>query len=177
MKLWKLILPFLLFLIIALIIIVNLPLYPLKHQNLISDTAKAYGVESSLIAAVIYAESCFEEKAVSEKGALGLMQIMPQTAKWLCEQLSIDFDEKKLLEKEYNLNLGIYYLSYLIEKFRDTKTALCAYNAGEGNVQKWLFQTKYSQNQTILEYTPFHETNKYCKNVLKAQKYYKKFFD
>jgi len=86
---------------------------------------------------VIWTESKFDERAVSQKGAMGLMQIMPATGEWLAGKIGEDFNEERLFCPEFNIRLGVFYLRYLLDKFECEERALAAYNAGEGNVRKW----------------------------------------
>lgn len=147
--------------------------YPLKYETEIISTAQKFGVAPALVASIINAESGFNENAKSSKGALGLMQIMPSTAKWLCELQGINFQEKNLLNPETNIALGTYYVQYLLQKFESVECAICAYNAGEGNVMLWLLNEKYASNNKIIS-TPFPETNAYLDKVLNGFEVYQK---
>ena len=135
-------------------------------------TVLEYSDTPALVFAVMKAESGFREKAVSEAGAVGLMQLMPATAQFVCEQNQMVFDAKRLYEGEYNVMLGCIYLDYLLSRFADVKTALAAYNAGEGVVRSWLKNTQYSDDGLHLQSIPYPETNNYVKKVLKYQKIY-----
>lgn len=146
--------------------------YPMKYQQDIENYAKEFDVEGALIASVSNAESSFNENAVSFKGAVGLMQLMPSTAQWLAEKLKISFDEEKLLEPQYNLRLGSYYLSYLINYFGNEKVAICAYNAGPNCVKNWLNDKTYSEDGKTLTKIPYTETQNYLNRVYKNYYYY-----
>lgn len=150
--------------------------YPLKYKNEIVYVGQKYNVNSEIIAAVVFAESRFNANAVSNKRALGLMQIMPETAVWLSEKISLPYDEDMLFNPLYNLELGTYYISYLQEKFDDINAVLAAYNAGEGNVTQWLENKEFSSNGKDLTTTPFKQTNFYLEKVNKAIEYYKTKF-
>ncbi len=92
-----------------------------------------------LVVALIRTESSFNNYAVSEVGALGLMQVMPDTGKWLAEKSGIPFGNKKeLFDPQLNIELGTAYLADLIKRFGSVERALVAYNAGPGNAQKIL---------------------------------------
>ncbi len=147
--------------------------YPMKFKEEIIEYSKSYNVESALIASVANVESSFKEDARSSKGAVGLMQILPSTGEWIASQLGEEFSEQKLKEGEYNLKLGSFYLSYLIDYFNDVKLAVCAYNAGQGNVKNWLKDERYSKDGKQLNKIPFKETANYLNKVLKNYKYYK----
>ncbi|MDD4685730.1 MAG: lytic transglycosylase domain-containing protein [Clostridia bacterium] len=147
--------------------------YPLKYENEILFVSAKYNVEPELIAGVIFSESGFKQYSVSNKGAVGLMQLMPSTASWLCEMMDIPYNQNLLFNPLYNLNIGAFYLSYLIEKFQEINVVLAAYNAGEGNVVEWLSNREYSVNGKILVTTPFKQTNFYIAKVNNAMIYYK----
>lgn len=107
--------------------------YPLKYEDLILKYAREYQLSPSLVAAVIFSESRFNETSVSPMGARGLMQIMPQTAARLAKTLGDqDFSISKLFEPERNIRYGTYYLRELIDRHQgDVDKALIAYNGGE----------------------------------------------
>ena len=134
-----------------------------------------YSASPALAFAVMKAESGFSEKAVSEAGAVGLMQLMPSTAEFVCQQNRITFDAKRLYEGEYNVMIGCIYLDYLMSRFIDETTALAAYNAGEGVVRTWLKNTQYSDDGLHLQSIPYPETKRYVKKVLNYQKIYSIF--
>ncbi len=138
---------------------------PVKYEDIIERYAKEYKLEKSFILAVINVESRFDKDAVSNKGAIGLMQIMPDTGKWLAEKMEIkDFSTSMLYIPEINVKIGAYYLSELLKKFKNERLALCAYNAGSTNVYKWLKDKDYTLNGDI-HTIPFKETDKYVKKI------------
>ena len=153
-------------------------MYPLKYEEIIIENAKKNRLEPKLVASVINVESSFREGVVSNKGAVGLMQIMPDTAKWLLEsKMDIEYDksvkmEELLKEPNLNIKIGCFYLNYLNEKFKDIQTVLFAYNAGEGNVISWLRDKKYSCDGKKLSTSPFPEANNYVKKVNNNLKIY-----
>ncbi|WP_317366498.1 lytic transglycosylase domain-containing protein [uncultured Tyzzerella sp.] len=162
-KIFKIII-FFIILILLFIWFVNYIL-PVKHQNIIEKYAKKYSIEKELVFAVINAESRFNKEAISNKGAIGLMQIMPETGEWLAKKIKIEnFSKEMLYDEEININLGCYYLKELINKFEDETLALCAYNAGSTNVYRWLNDDKYSKDGYI-HTIPFKETDKYIKKI------------
>lgn len=150
--------------------------YPVSHKEVIIATATRFEIEPSLIAAVINVESGFNQSALSSKGAVGLMQVLPSTAEWVCDKLGREFDEEKLFDINENILIGGYYLSYLVEYFDNQNLAICAYNAGMGNVKKWLANENYSSNGASLDKIPFEETEKYLSKVLKNISIYKNKF-
>ncbi len=137
------------------------------------ETADLCGVDPALVYAVMRKESGYKEEAVSRAGAVGLMQLKPSTAEFVCSRMGVGFSAEKLKDGEYNLSLGAWYLSYLFEKFSDERTVLAAYNAGEGTVRKWLSEEKYSSNGSTLTRIPYPETEEYVKKVEKFKKIYR----
>lgn len=140
------------------------------------NTVEESGVSPALVYAVMKAESGFEENAVSSAGAVGLMQIMPSTAEFICRLKGIEFDETRLNEGEYNTNIGCAYLAYLLERFPVTETAIAAYNAGEGTVAQWLNDSAYSADGRSLTKIPYPETAAYVKKVENFRKFYRFFY-
>lgn len=146
--------------------------YPMKFQDEIISAANESGVKSGLIASVALAESSFKSESVSPRGAIGLMQLMPSTAEWVCNLNKFDYDVGKLKEPAYNLKLGAFYLKYLLDRFNDLSLALCAYNAGPTTVSGWLGDEKICANGQLKE-IPFAETRNYLKKVNKNLYFYK----
>lgn len=139
--------------------------FPLRYKAEIRKYALACEVDPVLVASVIRAESKFKPDAISKKGAMGLMQVMPATAEYVAKMH--DIDEYDLANPCDNIRIGTLYLKYLLDKFGDTRTAVMAYNAGEGNVARWL------NGAERLTTTPFRETNRYVEKVMNAMNYYK----
>ncbi len=140
--------------------------YPKKYEVDVKKYARMYDIDEELIFSVIKAESNFESTAVSKKGAVGLMQVMEDTGVWVSERIGISgFSVSDLYNPDQNIEIGAYYLSYLLDLYGDdVKCALAAYNAGPANVNEWL------DDKTTLRNIPFPETEKYVK---KAQRYIK----
>jgi len=111
--------------------------FPVRHRDIIQSQATLHSIDTRLIFSVIWTESKFDERAVSPKGAMGLMQIMPSTGEWLAGKMGEDFYKERLFCAQFNIRLGVFYLRYLMDKFECEQRALAAYNAGEGNVKKW----------------------------------------
>ncbi len=147
--------------------------YPMTYADTIVEYSNSYNVDSALVASVVNSESSFKNDVKSQKGAIGLMQLMPTTAEWVATKLNEEYSEEKLYEPEYNIKLGTYYLGYLIEYFGDTELGLCAYNAGQGNVSNWLLNKEYSTDGKTLTKIPYKETENYLNRVYKNYHYYK----
>lgn len=146
--------------------------FPRPH----ADVVEASGLEPNLVYSVVKAESGFDEKAVSRAGAVGLMQLLPSTAKFVCTRNDIPYEEERLSQGDYNLRLGCLYLHYLLEKFPAEKTALAAYNAGEGVVAEWLADPELSSDGATLARIPYPETAQYVKKIAKIKKFYDFFY-
>ncbi|WPX07587.1 lytic transglycosylase domain-containing protein [Anaerocellum danielii] len=150
-------------------------IYPLKFSESISRYSSEIGVDPYLICAIIKSESNFNQYAVSKKGAVGLMQLSPLTAKWVAQKLKIQYSDEYLYDPDYNIKLGSWYIKYLLDYYSgDTKLAVAAYNAGMTNVNKWLSIKKRS----TIEITeiPFKETNHFVRRVFKSYEMYKKLY-
>ena len=147
--------------------------YPVKYYDLIVQYAQENDLDSALVASVINVESGYNSDALSSKGAIGLMQIMPSTGEWISSQIGEDFSQNEMFNPETNIKYGCFYLNYLLRYFGDEKLALCAYNAGQGNVVSWLKNEEYSKDGATLDKIPYKETQNYLSRVLKNRHYYK----
>ncbi len=144
--------------------------YPLKHSEIVEKYAEEYSIQKELIYAVIKCESGYQSDAVSSKGAIGLMQLLPTTYVWLAEKEdSTDIDENLLYSPETNIKYGTYYLNWLYSKYGSWETALAAYNAGHGRVDKWIQSGTYTGE---IDDIPYKETREYVKKVLRAKEVY-----
>lgn len=149
--------------------------FPLKYTNYIVKYSKEYSLDVYFVIAVIKTESNFKRYVKSNKNAIGLMQITPDTAKWAAEKMNIsDFSEDMLYDPEFNIRMGCWYLSDLKSEFNNNmELVLAAYNGGRGNVQKWLNDSNHSTDGKNLNYIPFKETDKYIKKVEVNYRIYK----
>ena len=138
--------------------------YPVKFSAEIKAACAEFSVDETLVKAVICTESRFRPDAESSKGAQGLMQLIPSTARFCAYLIGEEFIESELKTPSVNIRLGVCYIRYLLDKF-DERNAVAAYNAGEGNVRKWL-------EEDVREY-PFREMRDYVERVYKAKKIYK----
>jgi soluble lytic murein transglycosylase len=112
--------------------------YPLAYSAIIRGHARNYDLEPALLAAVIYQESKFETEARSEAGALGLMQLQPETARGIAVRTGgTRFRVEDLFDPEINVRYGSWYLRNLLDKYDDERLALAAYNAGQTQVDRW----------------------------------------
>jgi soluble lytic murein transglycosylase len=112
--------------------------YPLRYEEIVRGHARNYRLDPPLLAAVIYQESKFDANARSSSGAIGLMQLLPDTAKGIAVRTGGErFVVDDLYEPEINIRYGAWYLRHLLDKYGDEATALAAYNAGQTNVDRW----------------------------------------
>ena len=151
--------------------------YPLRYGELISESSQKYGLDPALVAAMIFVESKFKPTACSHKGARGLMQIMPETGQWIAEQLErTDYQESMLYEPALNIEFGSWYLASLKREFNHQLViVLAAYNAGRGNVARWLEEDWDGQQKSVSQ-LPFDETRNYVNQILKVYQYYQKLY-
>jgi soluble lytic murein transglycosylase len=112
--------------------------YPLKYDSIVRTHAHNYRLDPALLAAVIYQESKFRSDVRSSSGAIGLMQLLPDTAKGIAIHTGGSrFRVSDLYTPELNIRYGSWYLRHLLDKYGDERTALAAYNAGQENVDEW----------------------------------------
>jgi soluble lytic murein transglycosylase len=151
--------------------------YPLEYEDLIVRYSNEYNLDPYLVAAVIKTESTFKSDAVSSAGAVGLMQIMPETGEWLAGKFGEAFETDNLYDPETNIRYGCWYLHFLMERFDgQADLAIAAYNAGHNRVEGWLLDEAYSDG-TVLTNIPYSETENYVKKVNKAYSKYKEFYE
>ena len=151
--------------------------YPLEYKDEVLEYSKKYNLDPYLVFAVINAESGFDKHATSSKNAKGLMQITESTAKEVNEITnSVDsLNEENIYNEDINIELGCQYLASLISRYNGNYyLAICSYNAGIGNVDKWISQGQITEelNTTNIE-LPFKETTRYLKKVIHNYKMYK----
>ena len=143
---------------------------PLRHEDIIRQQAHDKGLDPSLIAAVIYAESRFRDQT-SHAGARGLMQITPRTANEIARKSGgTRFEEGDLATPQINISYGSWYLRWLLQRYGGNETlAVAAYNAGTGNVDRWIVEDPSMEADEI----PFPETRAYVGRVLDARASYR----
>jgi soluble lytic murein transglycosylase len=112
--------------------------YPLRYETIVRGHARNYSLDPALLAAVIYQESKFKADAESKSGAIGLMQLLPDTAKGIALHTGGSaFRVADLYDPEINIRYGAWYLRHLLRRYGEERTALAAYNAGQDNVDRW----------------------------------------
>lgn len=153
-------------------------IYKLEYKEQIEKYAGEFQIDPYLVASVIWAESSYDPEAVSARGAVGLMQIMPDTGEWIAGKLGEkEFEVKDLKEPETNIRYGCWYLSYLLKRFPgQLENVIAGYNAGPNKVQQWLDSEKYSANGEKLDSIPYSETENYVEKVTDAYEKYKEYY-
>jgi soluble lytic murein transglycosylase len=142
--------------------------YPLRYEQIVRGHARNYSLDPALLAAVIYQESKFKADARSSSGAVGLMQLLPDTAKGIALHTGgTQFRVEDLFDPEINVRYGAWYLRHLIRKYGDEETALAAYNAGQDNVDRWREAGRGIQ---------FAETRAYVKRVEELKGIYRRAY-
>lgn len=138
--------------------------YPLEFEHVLRDHASNYGLDPALLAAVVYVESRFDPRAESAAGAVGLMQLLPHTARGIALRTGGDrFVVSDLRDPEINVRYGSWYLDHLRGRYGDMRLALAAYHAGQGNVDRWR-----ADGAGIA----FAETRRYVNEVLRVRSVY-----
>ncbi len=143
---------------------------PLRHEDIVVQQAKDKNVPADLIAGVIYAESRFSDQT-SHAGARGLMQITPDTAQAIATRTGgVNFRQEDLADPQINISYGTWYLRNLLDRYGENVVlALAAYNAGQGNVDKWIAEAEAKGEPLSIETIPFSETRAYVRTVLEAR--------
>lgn len=142
--------------------------YPIHYKDEIRKHSITYDIDPFLVASIIRVETNFKTGRESKKGAIGLMQLMPDTAKWALEKAKLpDVSMEELKhEPSANIELGTWYLSTLSRQFEGKRTAvIAAYNAGPGKVQKWLDEGIWDGTDATIKDIPFGETRHYVQRV------------
>ena len=155
-------------------------LYPKTYSEIISVYAEEYDVEENLIYAVIKAESNFNSEAVSNRDAIGLMQIVEETAIDVANKNQIDVDTENIVEElldiDNNINIGTKYLSTLLTQYGNIEVALAAYNAGIGTVNNWIEKQVIQADGSDIENIPYKETNNYVRKILRDYGVYNELY-
>ncbi|MCI3923953.1 lytic transglycosylase domain-containing protein [Paenibacillus sp. TRM 82003] len=157
-------------------------MYPIRYEETITEYAETYEVDPYLVASIIRVESNFHPDKLSPKGAIGLMQLMPPTAEWIVKQEGASLsDLDRLDEAAINIRYGTWYIRSLKQQFAKMDTPkedeiariAAAYNAGPGNVDRWLTEGRWSgMLASASTEIPFGETRHYVNRV---HYYYQKY--
>ncbi len=149
--------------------------YMWDYQQDIITYSEKNNVDPFLIAAIIKNESNFKHKAVSGVGAVGLMQIMPDTGRWIAEQMGLaDYKDSDLYQTRTNIRMGCWYVGELEHEFRHNLVLLMiAYNAGRGQTHDWMQENGWDYDFNDIKAIPYADTREYVAKVLQDRdKYY-----
>ena len=149
--------------------------YKKEYSEYVEKYAKEYGVDENLIYSIIKNESKYDANAVSSSEAKGLMQIMDNTVKDIVNGIEeLEYNTINIFDPETNIHLGTNYISELLRKYNNVvPIAVAAYNAGIGNVDKWIENGTIKEDGSNIENIPFKETNIYVRKVLRDYKIFK----
>lgn len=150
--------------------------YPQKFNEFVEKYSYEYGIPEYVVYSVMKVESGFDSGAVSSAGAVGLMQIMPETFNWLTSMRKENLDSALLYDPETNIKYGTYYLSYLYVRYGSWNEVYAAYNAGQGQIDEWLSDSELVDQNGKLKKIPFKETENYVKKLDKANEIYKRLY-
>ena len=152
--------------------------YPLEYEAAIRASSRHNDLDPALVAAVIYAESRFDTTAVSPHGAVGLMQVLPETAAQIARETGgVAFVPEDLADPRVNIRYGTYYLRTVLDQFHgDRIAAIAAYNAGAGAVGEWEAAARAAGHPLRLADIPYAETRAYVRSVLKARRIYRETY-
>jgi soluble lytic murein transglycosylase len=153
-----------------------------SQDNNILAASRKYGVDPALVKAVVWRESKFNPRARGTKDELGLMQIMENTGlEWAGEQRVPSFSESVLLQPAQNIDCGTWYLGKLMRRYAKTDNpipyALADYNAGRGNVLKWIKDDAATNSAAFMDQIRFPSTRAYLQTVMERQEKYVGQFD
>jgi len=155
--------------------------HPLKYEELIAEKAQKYNLSPAFVAAIMLNESSFRPDATSSVDARGLMQLMDDTASWIYDKMDLTtgYDFDNLYDAETNVEYGCWYLNFLSERFRgDPVLVAAAFHAGQGEVQNWLNDSRYSKDGLTIRLEDMIDgpTKKYVGRVLDAFAAYKRLY-
>lgn len=152
-------------------------IYPIYYKQEIHKSAANFEVDPLLIAAIIRVESNFKHESVSNKGALGIMQLMPDTAAWINSTgFQNQLTNQDIGKVDVNIDLGTWYVKWLQDYYKgDIVKVISAYNAGQGNVDRWVEHGNWYGQTHEIESIPFGETRHFVQRVLYYYQKYQKF--
>ena len=153
-------------------------MYPKTYSEYVEESANKYDIDPLLIYSVIKAESNFNPNVESSSKAIGLMQIMQSTAAEIANSSNITLNSlNDLYNPGINIEIGVAYFASLKQKYNgNEELALIAYNAGFGNVDKWIAAGTIESDGSDLENVPFKETNSYVRKILRDYEIYKELY-
>ncbi|MGB6960830.1 MAG: transglycosylase SLT domain-containing protein [Candidatus Acidiferrum sp.] len=151
-------------------------LYPLPYESVIRREAARNNFDPMLAAGLMRQESTFQADALSPQNAIGLMQVIPKTGRLLAKQLRVRFTPAKLFQPDYNIELGMLYISGLVKLTGAPAYALAAFDAGEDRIAAWKAERSYDEIPELVESIPFSETRDYVQIVLRNSEVYRMIY-
>lgn len=152
-------------------------IYIKPYNDIVKEISKKYEVEENMIYAMIKIESKFNQDVVSKAQAKGLMQIMDNTAIEMGERIGmVNFEPSMLYKPDVNIEIGTKYFKTLLDKYDDVKLALIAYNAGQGNLDKWIKEGIVTDEESYYN-LPYNETTAYWQKVLREYNVYNAIYN
>lgn len=164
-------------------------IYPIHYQDEIRIASSQSQLDPFIVSAIIRVESNFKSDKISSKGAIGLMQIMPDTAEWITDLSTGSSKDisSRLTIPEVNIQVGTWYLNFLQKQFEQRLAAMesnqdhialiaAAYNAGPGNVNKWLQEGTWDGSYSELDFIPFGETRHFVQRILYYYKKHERYY-
>jgi len=148
--------------------------HPLHFRAEVEQAVEGTLVSPPLMMALIRTESSFNPQAVSSAGARGLTQIMPDTFDWLQTRTGSNLPQEALFEPEISIRYGVLFMDILLAEFGVTETALAAYHAGRGQVNRWLRDPETSPDGRTIEHIPTPQTRHYVYKVMNAYARYQR---
>ena len=151
--------------------------HPIEYKEHVMRYSEIYNIPPEIIFSVIKAESSFRSNVVSPAGAIGLMQMMPETFAWLTGKIGDNHEEGMLFDPATNIRYGTFYLNYLYGLFGDWNLVFAAYNGGQGNVRNWMSNPEIVRNGVlIIDAIPFPETRNYVTRVNRNIEMYRRLY-
>ena len=151
-------------------------LFPLPYEASLRREAAKNDFDPMFAAGLIRQESTFQADAVSHANAIGLMQVLPKTGKLLARQLKVRYTKNRLFEPDFNIELGMVYISNLVRQTGALEYAAAAYNAGEDRIAAWKGERNYEEIPELVESIPFTETREYVQVVLRNTELYRMIY-
>lgn len=152
--------------------------YMWDYQQEIIDYSQKNHIDPFLVAAIIKNESNFKHNAVSDAGAIGLMQIMPETGTWIAHQMGLaEYKDNDLYIAKTNIRMGCWYVGELEHEFKNnTALLMIAYNAGRGQTKSWMEENNWDYDFKDLDAIPYADTREYVSNVLRDREKYRSLY-
>lgn len=153
-------------------------LYKLEYNEYVYKYAEENNIDPFLVFSIIKAESNFNRNIKSSSGAIGLMQLMEATAIEMANEIGEDVVVKEALyNPDINIKIGVKYYAYLLKHYKGNMClSLAAYNAGLGNVDKWIKEGIIKEDGSDIENIPYKETNNYVRKIIRDYKIYQKLY-